>query len=136
MELLQQAGKQKSIYLTEETERRRLLLLAQVSREPVEIAADDLPLLLRAKAAYGKKDFILCRKLLEVCQEKENRTWRYWMGDTAFALGEFAQAVQYYPEDCYGALEACYRNLGDYKMAYEYACKLRENSSISQKESV
>ncbi|MBE6959001.1 MAG: helix-turn-helix transcriptional regulator [Ruminococcaceae bacterium] len=136
LELLEQAARQKSCYLTKETERRRLLLLAQVSREPVELPSEDLSLRLRAKAALQAGDGVRCRALLEACEEKECAAWRHLRAEAAFRMGDFALAAEYYPEHCYQRLEECYRNLGDYKMAYEYACKQRQASSNSPKDDV
>lgn len=117
-------------YGTEELERRRLLLLTQVSQAPVNLPADDSALLYRAKLALQSGDAARCVALLEACEERESKNWRYWRAEAAFVLGDYALAAEYYPEDCYARLEACYRNLGDYKMAYEYACKQRENTTI------
>lgn len=124
-QLLEDAAAQVTCYKTQELEQRRLLLLAQMSPEPLELAADDLPLLTRAKMALQKQDAARCVILLEACEGHESRQWRHLRAEAAFAMGEYALAAEYYPEDCYGELEACYRNLGDYKKAYEYACKQR-----------
>lgn len=136
LELLQRAAEQKSIYLTAELERRRLLLLAQVSREPVTLPAEDLPLLLRAKTALREGKAERCMTLLEACESQKGEQWRYLRGEAAFALGDYALAADSYPEHCFRELEACYRNLGDYKMAYEYACRQRQASSNSPQNDV
>lgn len=112
-------------YATQELEQRRLLLLSEVSQGTVELPGDDRPLLYRAQTALKKRNSRRCIVLLEACEERESRRWRYLRAEAAFMLGEYALAAQYYPQDCYAKLEACYRNLGDYKMAYEYACKQR-----------
>ena len=129
LDLLNRAAEYKGIYITEEIQRRRLLLLAQVSREPVALPAEDLMLILRAKNALQEKDFQLCRMLLQVCQNQASAQWNYLMAEAAFGLGDYALAAEHYPADCYKELEACYRNLGDFKLAYEYACKQRIYSS-------
>ena len=127
MELLEAARKaaETTCYATDELEFRRLLLLAQVSQEPVTLPKDDRPLLLRAEAALKAGDAQRCVVLLEACEEQESRQWRYLRAEAAFAMGDYAVAAEHYPEDCYARLEECYRNLGDYKLAYEYACKQR-----------
>lgn len=112
-------------YATKELEIRRLMLLAQVSQEPVNLPADDRPLLYRAKIALQSGDAPRCVSLLDACEDRENEKWHYWRAEAAFALGEYALAAENYPEDCYARLEECYRNLGDFKKAYEYACKQR-----------
>lgn len=124
-ELLERAAQQRSCYLIPELEQRRLLLLSEVSLEAVELPVDDRPLLCRAKAALENQDANRCLVLLEACEEQENPRWRYLRAETAFALGDYATAAAHYPPDSYARLEECYRNLGDYKKAYEYACKQR-----------
>ena len=127
-ELLERAASVQTCYLTPELEQRRLLLLAEIS--PVELPADDRPLLCRVKAALAAGDAKRCLALLEACEDRMNDRWRYLRAETAFALEDYTAAAEHYPEDCYARLEECYRNLGDYKKAYEYACKQRETTSI------
>ena len=124
-ELLSRAAEQQTCYLTSELEQRRLLLLAEVSQEPVELPVDDRPLLIRAKIALQKGDGARCVALLEACEEHESADWRYLRAEAAFLMEDYALAAECYCEDCYERLEECYRNLGDYKKAYEYACKQR-----------
>ena len=124
-ELLAQAARQQTCYLTPELEQRRLLLLSQVSQEPVPLPEDDRPLLCRAENALKVKNATRCMALLEACEDQQSPRWHYLRAEAAFMLGDYAQAAEHYPQDCYAKLEACYRNLGDYKMAYEYACKQR-----------
>lgn len=124
-ELLAQAAQQRSCYLTKELEQRRLLLLSQVSQEPISLPVDDRPLLCRAQSALKAGDAARCMALLEACEEQENDRWKYLRAEAAFILGDYAAAAKHYPQDCYARLEECYRNLGDYKKAYEYACKQR-----------
>lgn len=130
-QLLEQAARQKSPYITQELEQRRLLLLAQVCGKSVELPADDRPLLYRAKMALEEADAQRCITLLEACEDRESTRWHYLRARAAFLLGDYALAAEHYPKDCYAELEECYRNLADYKMAYEYACKQRENTSFS-----
>lgn len=124
-ELLAQAAQQQSCYLTPELEQRRLLLLSQVSQEPVALPEDDRPLLCRAQNALKAGNAARCVALLEACEDQKSARWHYLRAEAAFLLGDFTLAAEHYPRDCYAKLEECYRNLGDYKMAYEYACKQR-----------
>ena len=62
--------------------------------------------------------------------EKKNNTWLLTQGFLAFSLGEYAQAAEFlsrvehvFPDAVIGALEVCYRELGDFQKAYVYACK-------------
>ncbi len=126
-ELLEEAGTamERTCYATRELKQRRLLLLSQVSQEPVQLLEDDRPLLCRAQNALKEGNTARCVALLEACEDHESPRWHYLRAEAAFALEDYAQAVLHYPQDCYAKLEVCYRNLGDYKMAYEYACKQR-----------
>lgn len=112
-------------YETNELRMRRLLLLAQVSQRPVELPADDRALLCRARMALESGDADRCVVLLNACEERESTDWRYLRAEAAFSMGEYQLAAEHYPQDCYAQLEECYRNLGNYKKAYEYACKQR-----------
>ena len=46
-------------------------------------------------------------------------------GDFSLAAEYYRQAEALFPKECAAALESCYRELEDYKMAYHYACKQR-----------
>ena len=133
-ELLEQAKQfgEKTCYYTAELEQRRLLLLAEVSQETIALPTDDRPLLIRAKNALQAGDAARCAMLLEACEERTGGAWHFLRGEAAYLQGEYALAAEHYreaemerPKDCWPRLEACYRALDDYKMAYEYACKQR-----------
>ena len=128
-QLLEQARQLESPYITAALQNDCLLLLAQVSKEPVQLPVDDRPLLYRAKRALEMADAERCIVLLEACEMQETEQWHYLRAQAAFAQEDYALAATYYPADCYEELEECYRNLGDYKMAYEYACKRRKSAS-------
>lgn len=127
IELLEEAqnAAKTTCYEIKELEQRRLLLLAQISRDPVELPADDRALLYRARMALQSGDAARCVTLLNACEEQERSEWRYLRAEAAFQMKDYALAAEHYLPDCYARLEECYRNLGDYKMAYEYACKQR-----------
>lgn len=133
-QLLEQAGQasRHTCYATPEWEQKRLCLLALVSQEPVELPADDLPLLCRAQSALKSGAAERCRILLEACEDRESTRWCYLQAEAAFLQQEYAVAAKYYhaveqklPRECLAKLEKCYEALGDYKKAYEYACKQR-----------
>ncbi len=133
-ELLEQAGEfaEKTCYYTAELERRLLLLLAEVSQEPITLPGDDCALLYRAKRALQERNAARCAVLLEACEERTGGDWHFLRGEAAYLQEDFALAAEHYrkaeserPKDCWPRLEACYRALDDYKMAYEYACKQR-----------
>ena len=127
--LLEQVN-QDSIYYPV-LQRQHMLLLAKAEVE-TELADMDEELLLQAAAALRKNEYARCDDLLQAVKDKENTRWTYLKGETLFGKGDFAQAVQWYkkaeesdPEKVYLRLEECYRELGDFKQAYEYACKRR-----------
>ena len=128
--LLEKAGCCKTPYYTEELERTRLLLLAKVSPEYCLQAAEKLSddeLLLRANAAYLSGDFPRCAVLLD-CAANRTPQWHILRGDACFALEDYAQSRTHYLQaepQCLRKLELCCEKLGDYKMAYYYACKQR-----------
>ena len=72
-----------------------------------------------------------CVSLLDSAAQKDE-SWYLLRGQIAFSLGEYARAAEclkraerVYPKLCLSALELCYRELGDFRKAYEYACKQR-----------
>ena len=61
-------------------------------------------------------------------EEKETAQWNFLRAEALFSLQQYESAAACYEkaqqtQDVYARLEACYRELGDYKRAYEYACK-------------
>ena len=69
-------------------------------------------------------------QLLEAAEDKTAQEWNLLRGQTHLARGQFTKAAvcflrveDRYPQVCYPKLEQCYRELGNYEKAYEYACK-------------
>ena len=124
-------------YYTRSLERERLLCLYQCAPERAqELAAglweDDREFLLRAQSSLLSGDFEKTLLLLRAVSE-QNAKWHYMyaqatMGQRRYreAAEHFLQAEDAYPMACAKALETCYRELEDYKMAYQYACKQRQ----------
>lgn len=135
--LLHQAGQagEKTTYFTPALERERLLLSASISPAPTVAAAlprDDRELLLRAEAALARKDFIGCAACLDAAWDQEAPRWHLLKGEADFARKNYSAAAAHFHEveaaylkEAIPRLEACYRELGDFKKAYEYACKQR-----------
>ncbi len=89
-------------------------------------------LLLRAEAALTGADPERCLQILMVAEYRDAR-WYLLAGQAAMAQRSFAKAAEYYrgaeaayPKQAIPALEQCYRELEDYKMAYIYACKQKQ----------
>ena len=121
--LLRQAGEIHGIYMTEALERSRQILLGMAG-ESARLN-EDAALLILAKQAAGPE------RALEILQAAENKTtpqWNLLRGEALFALGQYEEAAACYQmaeqtPAVFSRLEVCYRELGDYKKAYEYACK-------------
>ena len=119
-------------YYTPETERRRLLLCHRAKALSPSQLTSQLPdisdeLLLRAEAALEQGQRQRCIHLLESCECTEEQ-WHYLYAECLLAEKDYAAAAEHYrkaPQTMavYAKLEACFRELEDYKMAYFYACK-------------
>ena len=136
-ELLDRAGAEgaKSPYYTPALERERLLLVGQARPEQLQqtaqqLPADDRELLLRARAALEIHAAAPAAVFLEAAGDRDAPEWLLLRGECHLSVGEYRQAVgcfcrgeALYPNQVIPRLEQCYRELEDYKMAYEYACK-------------
>ena len=130
--LLEQAGEAASIYITPALERRRRLLLARATGRGAELPSIDEELLVRAEAALAEGDHTRAAALLDSAQDQSGPGWnllrgRAYLESAAYteAAGCLGQAEEAYPTETAPLLEACYRELEDFKMAYVYACKQR-----------
>ena len=125
---------EKSPYYHAALERQRCLLLYRAAPEKAGELAQRLPeltgeLLLRGKAALDAGDAKACAGLLDAAQQRTEE-WFFLRGKAAMQMGDFAGAATFLHRaearfGCFSLLERCYRELEDYKMAYEYACKGR-----------
>lgn len=125
-------------YFTKALQRERVLLLYRAQPEQAaelvsRLPEDDRELLLRGQALLTDGDFAQSAKVLDAACRKDPQ-WHYLRGQTAIgdkdyalAAEHFRQAEEAYPLSCAQALEQCYREMEDYKMAYFYACKQRDN---------
>ena len=119
---------------SEALRRQALLLRARLPGANLGDICDQLPsldeeLLLRAGDALGKGAVYRAAHLLEAAEEKEGPDWNLLRGQVWLAMKEYVPAAA-----CFHRLEAweaaaaapwleiCYRELGDYRKAYEYAC--------------
>lgn len=133
-ELLEQAGElgKTAAYYTRELENRRLRQLAQVPGTRVQLPGMDADLLIHAGAAVTDGDWDRARSLLEAVQDKNQPRWNllrgeiYWQERSYIAAKAcYHAAEERYPRETAHRLEQCYRELGDFKRAYEYACRQR-----------
>ena len=118
------------------TQRQITLLLGKLEPEKIPetaaLPALDEELLLRARAALAKGDQQRCGALLDAAEDQESPQWNYLRGEVWLAQGDYRRAAACYhkaearlPEKTILRLEQCYRELDDYKRAYESACKQR-----------
>lgn len=139
-QLLEEMDALQSGYCAVELERQRLLLLAkarpQLRREICgRLPSIDGELLLRARVALDGGEFDRCAGLLDAAQDKEAAEWNFLRGEWYLAKSRYDAAAKCYhkaevtfPEKCAPRLERCYRELGDFRQAYYYACKQREQN--------
>ena len=114
--------------------REKLLLTARIPGADLKKISEELPSLdeelrLRAEAALLSGDPGRCRTLLEACEDREAPQWLLLLGRLHMAQRDWANAAaclkpveETYPE-AVSMLETCFRELGDFRQAYEYACK-------------
>ncbi len=131
-ELLEKARRE-TAYCSEELERRRLLLLGRIGCRVGDLLPDlDEELLLRAREALEEGRLSRAAGLLEAAEDNRTGRWNFLRGEVYLAEKAFRQAARCYhraesdyPRETASRLEQCYRELEDYKRAYEYACKGR-----------
>lgn len=131
-----EAAAERTPYATDALKTSLLLLRYEARPESagelVRLLQDSSTLLLRAEAALQGGEPEKAMQLLLLCRQQDDR-WHLLAGQAAMAMGDFAGAVTYlrgaeaaYPRQTVPALEQCYRELEDYKMAYIYACKQKQ----------
>jgi len=86
---------------------------------------EDGELLCRADAALASGRYTDAERYLAACDD-HSPDWERRMGECRFHAGDYAAARDHYHRcedacDVRSRLEICYRELGDYKMAYYYA---------------
>ena len=125
-------------YCAHSLERQRLLMLMQARPKQMgricqKLQPLDGELLLRARAALEDGDLSRCLHLLEVAQDQDAPLWNFLRGQLHMKARSYAAAAQClrraeaeFPEKCVPLLEICYRELGDFRQAYYYACRARE----------
>ena len=120
-----------------ELERQRLLLQGRIPGAELQELVKYLPsldeeLLLRAEAALVEKNPQRAVSLLGAVEDGRNPRKDLLLGQAEIQRMDYAAAAQAlqkaeesYPKICMSLLEVCFRELGDFKRAYEYACKQR-----------
>ena len=125
-----------SKFFTPDISHRHLLLYARSNPRDVKILCRELPsldeeLMLRARAAMEQGDPARAAALLDAAENQASPEWNFLRGKVYIMADSFAagaaclhKAEEVGPE-VYPLLEQCYRELGDFKRAYEYACRQR-----------
>lgn len=118
-------------YCQEDLNRQKLLLLGKLSHTPVsgQLPSLDEELLLRAEEALAQGNSNRAAGLLGAVENQQDSRWYLLRGELHFQAEEYAQAARCFhgaeaddPRRTAQKLEICYREMGDYKRAYEYAC--------------
>ena len=89
-----------------------------------QMPKDDLILQMRAEGAVQEGKWTLAINYLKLIGNRTARGY-FLMGEACFGLGEYEKAAENYLKSqlpVYDRLENCYKELGDFQKAYEYAC--------------
>ncbi len=122
-------------YCSQDLERRRVLLLGRIRGErlPQALPSVDEDLFLRAAVCLKSGELSRAVHLLEAMEDRSAPRWHLLRGEASLAREEYAQAAEYFhgaeeafPKETAPKLEICYRELQDYRRAYEYACAQRK----------
>ena len=130
--LLTQAAQaeKKTIYSQGITE-KRLILQYRAGMGNVDLPDNTWECIARGQGALAQGNPTDALRFLQGAADLTNAHLQFLMGKANQALGNFEAAIASYlqAEDSFPQavveLEICYRELGDYKKAYEYACKQR-----------
>lgn len=133
---LLEATDTRGVYCGEALNRQRVLLLGRLGgaqRLCNQLPSLDEELALRASEAIRQGDVRRGTHLLEAMQRRDSPKWMLLRGEAYLAENAYQNAVrcfrraeEAFPEKAIPRLENCYRELGDYKQAYLYACKQKK----------
>lgn len=118
------------VYCREALEKQKQLMLAGLGE--ASLPSLDEELLLGAQAALRSGDYARAGHLLDAAEHQDLPRWQLLRGkarlgvrDYRAAAAQLLRAEAAFPEETAPALEICFKELGDYRRAYEYACKQR-----------
>ena len=120
-----------AVYYSADLEQRRLLLLARIPGQVVNLPGLDEALTVQATSALAGGDVQRAAHLLDGAEDRTAPCWNFLRGKCHMALEEFPEAAKCLlaAEGEYNVLrelEICYREMGDYKNAYIYACRQKD----------
>ena len=122
-------------YLSEDLNRRKLLLLGSIPGQHVttELPSIDAELFLRATVALEEENLTRAAHLLEAMEDHTAPRWHLLRGKAFLGQKQWRLAAEHlqtaetdFSEEVCPLLEICWRELGDFRKAYEYACKQRK----------
>ena len=122
-------------YAAAELERRKLLMLAKAGGQGAAEIGKLLPsldeeLLVRAQGALDLGDAARAEALLEAAEDRKDPKWLLLRGRVHMEMKEYPMAAECLERTQapgrLAMLEICYREMGDFQRAYEYACRQRE----------
>ena len=118
-------------YYTQDLESRRLLLLGRIQGQTVELPGLDEALTVQAASALSRGNAKRAACLLDAAEDHTASRWNLLRGKCHMAQGEYPEAAECFliAQKEYAVLrelEICYREMGDYKNAYLYACRQKE----------
>lgn len=117
-----------------ELKTRRAVLLARIDDPVPEALLPDVDgaLLLRADSALKRGNWEAAARYLDAVNDRDNPRWSLLRGRAAAGLKQYSEAIPYlqaaekaFPRAVIPLLEEAYRELGDFRNAYVYACKRR-----------
>lgn len=113
--------------------RRRLQARLGEAFPESELGSLDEDLFLYAASALEAGNGARAAALLDACQNRESAQWCLLRAKAYLAASEYAAAAKLLqqventdPEAALPLLEQCFSALGDYRLAYYYACKQRK----------
>ncbi len=139
LELLKQTPVD-TAYLQEALMRKKLLLLGQLPGQRVsqQLPSMDEELLLRAEEALAEGQLLQSCRLLEAMEDTDSPRWHLYRGQIHLQQKQWTEAAFHlqkaeveFPREVCPQLEECYRELGNFRKAYEYACRQRTPRSRS-----
>lgn len=123
-------------YCAEELLRRRVLLQGKLQMDRVahKLPSLDEELLLRAEEAGQEGNALRAAALLDACEDRSVPEWlllrgKIWLAEKDYAAARhcLSAAETAFPQETAPLLEICCRELGDYRAAYEYACRQKKS---------
>lgn len=118
------------LYWDAALERCCRILVARLSPERAgELPPDDEALMARAASALEQKNPARAGQYLDAA-EQQSALWHLLRGEVCFAQGDYTRAAVHFhaaeadfSQKAFPRLEICYREMGDFRRAYEYACR-------------